>query len=340
MTKGLDEKKKGKGKEGSGLQGVGKAPRPGADQRKTDRLVKSATRRVDKTFRTRGDKKVGAALRRIEENEPGALNRVMQEIRRERPPRKIGSKNIYSGKSRSFSQTCMDDFWSNETTPWTCKSRRCKHPTTTINPNGRGKAAPTIDHVIPWATLKTTIPTKDVCCNGMHWRVVTANKMRAVFEDESNLAAMHQGCNSSKNGPKDTDSISPQKLGICPGDALCTLVRAMADRGSGQLDAVGFDHGVGQQLFAHGAHLCLGCGGVGGCQVKLDHLALTHGINACKPERGKGVAHGLSLRIEHAFFQHHMDAGSHRGPFQLIRVGLGVCVTLEGRTPRRRASSV
>ena len=45
--------------------------------------------------------------------------------------------------------------------------------------------------------------------------------------------------------------------------------------------------------------------------------------------------HRLALRVEDARLEHHRDGRAH----QLMSVGLGRWVTLEGRTPRRRATS-
>src|SRR5690242_12211578 len=62
------------------------------------------------------------------------------------------------------------------------------------------------------------------------------------------------------------------------------------------LDAVAFDHGVGEELLAHLLQLGAGLAFVCGAQFELDHLALADLADAFEAERAEGVADRLALR--------------------------------------------
>jgi len=197
--------------------------RPSPDERKVARTVNRAVSHVDKKYRTRASRKIKEKLKAIEEKEPGALERVAREAMRAKPPKKMtNGKAIYSGSWRGFEQAFADDWWNNVKKPWTCAI--CK---TAIDPNGKHGDGPSIDHVKPWATIKTEIETRIVCKDGMHWEVALTKDVREALQDPGNLVPAHENCNSLKNGPKNTDSIAPQKSGLCPGDGLCKAKKAV-----------------------------------------------------------------------------------------------------------------
>src|SRR5579883_1833392 len=77
------------------------------------------------------------------------------------------------------------------------------------------------------------------------------------------------------------------------------------------LDRVVLDHGVGEELLAHGFDRGLGAGLVGLCEVELDHLALAHVVDAREAQRSERVADRLALGIEHARFERDVDARFH-----------------------------
>ena len=111
---------------------------------------------------------------------------------------------------------------------------------------------------------------------------------------------------------------------------------ADAPSGGGDLliDVQGLHAGYGGIPVVRDLHLSVGRG-----EVDLDELALPHRLDARKSERAERCAHRLALRVEHALLQHHLDPRPHRRPRQLISVGRIGCVTAEGSTPSRRASS-
>src|SRR5258708_6537114 len=65
----------------------------------------------------------------------------------------------------------------------------------------------------------------------------------------------------------------------------------------GQVDRVILDHGVGQQLVAHGARRFPGLGRVGLGQIQFDILALADLLDAGEAQRDQGMADGGTLRI-------------------------------------------
>jgi len=190
--------------------------RPSPQDRQRARLAKQLLSNVDKSYRTRNGKKIKEDIKKLEEEDPEIMAKILREAARAKPPKKVQGKRIYSGKSRSFTTDFMTDYWDENPLPILCSI--CKKM---IEANGKHGDAPSIDHVRPWASIKTEIPTVVVCKDGVHWSVVLAESMRAVFQDDKNLRPAHQGCNSGKNGPKDTDSIAPQRIGRCPGDDIC-----------------------------------------------------------------------------------------------------------------------
>lgn len=195
--------------------------RPSRSERNIERFKKRTLKNVDKGGRTRGSKEAIGTLKKKLKNEELTLEDLKPLIDNT-PPRKLtfGGKRIYSGKWRSFSVEFQRDWWDEQDTPWTCHI--CGDE---IDPRGVGTDAPSIDHREPWARVKLAIEDYEVCKGGNHWRVVFSEDVRAVIEDKLNLLPSHQGCNSGKNGPKDTDSLAPQRMGKCPG-GTCVAPKA------------------------------------------------------------------------------------------------------------------
>lgn len=191
-------------------------PRPSREERRVQQQVTKARDRVDKRYRTRSGKALEERLTKIETGHPGTLRRLAEDTRKNTPPTAVAGQNIYSGKWRGFEANFQRDWWRKQKQPWTCYL--CGRP---IVAGARDRDAPSIEHKEPWARAKLGIATRTVCCNGSHWEVALTDDVRAVLQDENNLLPAHKGCNSAKNGPKDTDSIAPRRLGDCPGPGLC-----------------------------------------------------------------------------------------------------------------------
>lgn len=199
--------------------------RPSRDERNLDRLKKEKLKGVSKAGNTRKSKLALNDVARLMGADPEDVkNQLIEEAMRNTPPRTMGMLGlgdaIYSGKWRSFENDFAREWWDDQPNPWVCYL--CNG---VINPNGTGDQQPTIEHLKPWASIKLGIPTQTVCKDGVHWTVALTKHVRATLQDVDNLAPAHKGCNSSKNGPKDTDSIAPQKAGPCPG-ATCALPKA------------------------------------------------------------------------------------------------------------------
>jgi hypothetical protein len=194
-----------------------KEGRPSPKERQRARYAKQLLSSVDKSYRTRKGKKIKEKIKKLEEDDPEIMQKILRDAARAKPPKSVeGGKRIFSGKSRSFTDRFRAAYWKANSLPIECPI--CKNM---IEANGKHGLAPSIDHLRPWATIKTEIPTVTVCKDGVHWSVVLAEDMRPVLQDEKNLRPAHQGCNSGKNGPKNTDSIAPQRLGRCPGEDIC-----------------------------------------------------------------------------------------------------------------------
>ena len=65
------------------------------------------------------------------------------------------------------------------------------------------------------------------------------------------------------------------------------------------------------RTIATGLGLGLGRRLVGCSQVKLDDLALTHGLNPFEAQGAKRAAHSLALHIKHSGLQHDGDTRFH-----------------------------
>ncbi len=195
--------------------------RPSRQERNRESAIRNLMGHIDPNLRTRGAKKVAASFELSDEELVAAAE---EERRKTTPPQKVNGKNVYSGKSRTFTEEFIKKYWKAETNNGK-KSVCCAHPKCgkEIDMAATDDWARSIDHITPWATVKLGIETKDVCYGGVHWRVVMSEDMREAFQDEDNLQPMHVKCNSSKNGPKDTDSISPQRVGMCLKGADCDL---------------------------------------------------------------------------------------------------------------------
>jgi hypothetical protein len=154
---------------------------------------------------------------RLKLKDPKLREQILAEAEGQRPPKQLmtGDK-IYSGTWRSFSQQFTQEWWNSQMKPWTCCI--CKLE---IHPQDRS-----IDHKEPWARIRTEIATIVVCCRGVHWRVTLTDAVRAKLQDESNLRPVHKSCNSRKNGPKDMDSIAPQRRENCPNPGHCQIQKA------------------------------------------------------------------------------------------------------------------
>jgi hypothetical protein len=203
----------------------GRRRRPSRKERDQARLLNRTFKEIDKKGRTRRAKKQIKSLeKRLNKSDDELRMEILNEAQKNTPPKKMGElgngPKIYSGKWRNFEEEFAREWWKAQDKPWQCYL--CGGE---IDPNGQGRDRPTIEHLKPWAEIKNEIPTEDVCKDGIHWRVALTEDVRDRLQDERNLAPAHQGCNSSKNGPKDTDSLAPQRLGICPGDA-CGLPKA------------------------------------------------------------------------------------------------------------------
>jgi len=196
--------------------------RPSRQDREREKLAQKLRAQVDKQYRTRRAKEVLQALDAIAQENPELLKKLIQDAKKAKPPTKTRTgKRIYSGKGRSFEAEFAKAFWDEQGFP--CQCMICKQP---IFANGQHKMAPSIDHRRPWATVKTELETITVCKDGVHWSVVLAAVMRAAYQDKDNLGPAHQGCNSHKNGPKTTDAIAPQRIGLCPGAKICRELKA------------------------------------------------------------------------------------------------------------------
>ena len=191
--------------------------RPSPEERKRARCAKKVLSTVDKNYRTRKAKKIKEVIKKLEEEDPEIMQKILDDAARAKPPKKVeGGKESTPANHARLQQSSRLTFWKANPLPVQCPI--CKKM---IEENGKHGLAPSIDHLRPWATIKTEIPTVVVCKDGVHWSVVLAESMRSVFQEKKNLRPLHQGCNSGKNGPKDTDSIAPQRLGLCPGEEIC-----------------------------------------------------------------------------------------------------------------------
>lgn len=141
----------------------------------------------------------------------------------ELPPKKlVGSgEGIYSGLWRGFEKRFQDQWWQNQPQPWIC--HLCKKE---IDLHGTHNLARSIDHRVPWSVSKLRIATDVVCKDGIHWMVALTSDVRAVLQDEQNLEPSHQGCNSKKGGPTNTDSLAPMRIGKCRAHGKCSYPKA------------------------------------------------------------------------------------------------------------------
>src|SRR5512135_3076910 len=84
---------------------------------------------------------------------------------------------------------------------------------------------------------------------------------------------------------------------------------------SGHLDAVIFDHSVGEEFFRRGLERRLGAGAVGTLDLDIEDLALAHAGNPVDAQRAQRAFDGLALRVENAGLQRDSDAGFHGHAF-------------------------
>mgnify|MGYP001810886360 CR=1 FL=1 len=68
-------------------------------------------------------------------------------------------------------------------------------------------------------------------------------------------------------------------------------------------DAVAFDHGVGEQLFAHLFDLRFGGGAVGAFKLDLDALDDARILHAAKAQILQRAGNGLALHVQNAGLQ-------------------------------------
>ena len=78
-----------------------------------------------------------------------------------------------------------------------------------------------------------------------------------------------------------------------------------------KLDAIVFDHGVGEELLAHAAELAFGGVAVLVRQLEFEIFSLADILDTAKTKAGKGVAYGFALGVEDAIFKSDVDAGLH-----------------------------
>lgn len=175
---------------------------------------------ADKEGRTRAGKEAQKKLRKFDRKlETKGI--IITPNNDNTPPKKVNGKNIYQAKGRSFTKEFSENWWAEQEEPWTCAI--CNEE---IAENGKGGAAPSIDHKKSWAEQKLEVKTFMVCKGGWHWEVAYSKDVRAIIEDESNLRPAHKRCNSSKSGSRNTDNINPQKRKKCPGDDDCECPKA------------------------------------------------------------------------------------------------------------------
>src|SRR5690606_15032524 len=91
---------------------------------------------------------------------------------------------------------------------------------------------------------------------------------------------------------------------------------------SQHLDGVVLDHGVGEELFAHGGEVRLGGFRIAAGQHDVEHLALAHAFDTRKAECGKSALDRLALGVENAGLQRDCDACLHR----TILISAVICV--------------
>src|SRR5258705_1579580 len=112
-----------------------------------------------------------------------------------------------------------------------------------------------------------------------------------------------------------------------------------------EVDRVILDHGIGQELLAHGVEIGLGLAAVGFLELDLDIFALADILDAGKAHDPQRMLDGASLRVENAGFEGDMDARLHGSPVPDV---LGYCIVEgplrsrgppSGRIPNRRATS-
>jgi len=195
-----------------------KKPRPSREERDKARFAALSLKKTDKKGRTRAGKKTIAELQLVLGKPQDEIRRnLLAEARKNTPPKNLGKYGtggaIYSGKWRGFEETFETNWWTTQgPAPWTCCI--CHAP---ILANATGRNGRSIEHRQPWSVLKTEIATQIVCKDGVHWEVALTSDVRDVLQDVNNLEPAHKGCNSSKGGTKNTDSIAPIKRGDCPG---------------------------------------------------------------------------------------------------------------------------
>lgn len=191
-----------------------------------ERKIIQAFQGVDPMVRTRGS---AAVARKVQEGGV-ELERMLHAKRRVRRPRKLvlGGKAIYSGNWRGFTRGFAKKWWDAQELPWRCY--RCKRPKNIENADIIEKSERSIDHKTSFSEMKLQVETLKVCHDGIHWEVALTKDVLEIIQDEENLAPMHKGCNSSKSGSKDTDSIAPKRLkgkaATCLGPIDCKLLKA------------------------------------------------------------------------------------------------------------------
>jgi hypothetical protein len=204
-----------------------KPPRPSPDDRQKARVTEGSFKKADKSGRTRAGKKNIVELQALLGKSPQEIQQAfLADLQKNTPPRNLGIAGnagaIYSGKWRGFEAIFEANWWALQgAAPWTCCI--CHAP---ILAGATGANARSIEHRQPWSVMKTGIATQTVCKDGVHWEVALTADVRAVLQDNSNLKPAHKGCNSSKGGSKDSDSIAPIKRGDCPGVG-CAVSKAV-----------------------------------------------------------------------------------------------------------------
>src|SRR6185312_9285462 len=164
----------------------------------------------------------------------------------------------------------------------------------------------TFSGALPWARCSAS---KTSCSRLEPGKTTMADCIGARFPKPSSLRAKRSNPGSSK-GSGLLRRCAPRNDGIENRGSDRIMQRSPDD-----LDAVAFDHGVGEELLAHLLQLGTGLAFAGGAQFELDHLALANFADALEAERAEGVADRIALRVEHALFGHDENSCFHAGAF-------------------------
>jgi hypothetical protein len=173
---------------------------------------------------TRGQKKKMKELKKLGKMSVEQVKAAQARVEATRPPTQLQTGVALFVGNRSFRADFANAFWTqHHPLPVNCAATDCGNPITAGATGGDG---PSIDHIIPWSTLRLGLDPVVVCKNGIHWDAVLQSTVDAANENLRNLQPVHARCNSSMGGVKGTDDIRPTRsLEQCPG-AACTRSKA------------------------------------------------------------------------------------------------------------------